>query len=196
MGIPVSEKDGMTSGGVELAGHTKPVYACVVSTDGKLLLSASGDETLRLWDLQGLCFIRSFVGHNCAVYNCAFSPDGLWALSGSLDGVIKLWQVSTGTEMYSLVEHKEAVMSINFSPVTPQAEVHLPDQDTLENSPSLPPESAVTSIYTAASASADKTIALWTLEICEEDRKNARMLQEHLDNHAAKHAKHVGRGKA
>lgn len=26
--------------------------------------------------------------------------------------------------------------------------------------------------------------------------KNARMLQEHLDKHAAKHAKHVGRGKA
>ena len=170
----------MASGGIELAGHTKPIYACVASKDGTLLLSASGDETLRLWDLRDLCFIRSFVGHNCAVYSCAFSPDGLWALSGSLDGVIKLWQVSTGTQIFSLVEHKEAVMSICFSPIKfdPQAEAaHLPDQDSLETSPSLPPDSAVTWKYTAASASADKTIALWLLEICEQDHKNEELLQ-------------------
>ena len=169
----------MASGGVELVGHSKPVYACVVSKDGTLLLSASGDGTLRLWNLMDLCFIRSFVGHNCAVYSCALSPDGLWALSGSLDSVIKLWQVSTGTELYSLVEHKDAVMSISFSPFSPQAEIaSLPD-DNLESSPSLSPERTVAWNYTAASASADKTIALWTFEIAEEDRRNASTLQTH-----------------
>ena len=168
----------MASGGVELVGHSKPVYACVVSKDGTLLLSASGDGTLRLWNLKELCFIRSFVGHNCAVYSCALSPDGLWALSGSLDGVIKLWQVSTGTELYSLVEHKDAVMSISFSPSNPQVvEVAPPPDDNIESSPSLPPKRTLASKYTAASASADKTIALWTFEIAEEDKRNARTLQ-------------------
>lgn len=56
--------------GLELSGHRKAVYACCVSQDGQLLLSASADGSLRLWDLKQLCCIRQFLGEKLADDAC------------------------------------------------------------------------------------------------------------------------------
>lgn len=62
-------------------GHSKPVYSVVSSADGQHVLSASGDETLRLWDVsQGRC-VRTFNGHNDSVLCASMSADGQWALN-------------------------------------------------------------------------------------------------------------------
>ncbi|HEX2686236.1 MAG TPA: hypothetical protein VHN14_06440 [Kofleriaceae bacterium] len=34
-----------------LAGHTSGVTACAVTPDGRLVVSASADQTLKVWDL-------------------------------------------------------------------------------------------------------------------------------------------------
>lgn len=45
--------------GAELSGHSKAVYACCCSQDGAQILSASGDGTLKLWDVRKLaCELR------------------------------------------------------------------------------------------------------------------------------------------
>ena len=36
-----------------LSGHTKGIYACRFSPDGKFIISKSGDDTIRIWNERG-----------------------------------------------------------------------------------------------------------------------------------------------
>jgi WD40 repeat protein len=46
-----------------LKGHTNSVNAVAVTADGRRAVSASADQTLRLWDLANGQTIRTFGGH-------------------------------------------------------------------------------------------------------------------------------------
>ena len=50
-----------------LTGHTRPVLDLAFGPAGDTAVSASGDETLILWDLRTGNDIRSFEGHGVAV---------------------------------------------------------------------------------------------------------------------------------
>jgi WD40 repeat protein len=45
------------------------------SPDGSKLVSASDDDTVKLWKLDGT-LLRTFSGHSAGVNRVAFSPDG------------------------------------------------------------------------------------------------------------------------
>ena len=74
-------------------GHTGVVHGVTFSPDGKRVLSGSGDETLRLWDVETGQQVRCLKGHTGCVNSVAFSPDGKRALSGSADRTVRLWQL-------------------------------------------------------------------------------------------------------
>jgi len=156
----------VVSTGAELVGHSQPVYACCTSQDATLLLSASGDRTVKLWNIKELSLVRDLQGHRSAVYSCAMSPDSKWALSGSVDGEIKVWNLRTGREVYSdEAQHKGAVLCIDLSPLPRKMEAtSSPPPELLEFalSPSVPRPLRVSTSLTGVSASADKTLALWT----------------------------------
>ena len=60
------------------------------SPDGKLLASASADNTVKLWQLDGT-LLRTLRGHSDAVTSVSFSPDGKLLASTSRDSTVKLW---------------------------------------------------------------------------------------------------------
>jgi cytochrome c len=64
-----------------LEGHTGPVAALAVSSDGTMLASASWDTTVRLWPLAG-GEPRVLEGHGANVNGVAFLPDGTLASAG------------------------------------------------------------------------------------------------------------------
>ena len=99
-----------------LTGHTHSVYSVAFSPNGQTLASGSGDNTLRLWDVNTGTEIKKLIGHTESVYSVAFSPDGQTLASGSWDDTLRLWDVNTGTEIKKLIGHTDSVNSVSFSP--------------------------------------------------------------------------------
>lgn len=95
--------DGRGSDVTTVFGHSDWVRACGFSPDGSLLVSGSGDRTLKLWEVRSGKCLRTPEGHSGAVLACAFSPDGSLVLSGGGDGTLKLWEVDTGEVCMTLV---------------------------------------------------------------------------------------------
>ena len=98
------------------SGHTSFVQSVAFSPDGKLALSGSKDDTLRLWEVATGREVRTFSGHTSHVSRVAFSPDGKVALSGSVDKTLKLWDVATGRELRTFNGHTDNVTSVALSP--------------------------------------------------------------------------------
>jgi WD40 repeat protein len=82
------------------------------SPDGKQLVSASLDRSLKLWDAAAGTMIREFKpfkekefekGHREGVFSAAFSPDGKLLASGGSDRSIKIWNVADGSVVRELV---------------------------------------------------------------------------------------------
>lgn len=63
-------------------------------TDGRCVVAASLDETIKVWDLRTGHLLERFEGHENSVYSVAFAPDGLSIVSGSLDQSLRIWDLS------------------------------------------------------------------------------------------------------
>ena len=99
-----------------LEGHSDIVYGAAFSPDGKLLATASGDSTTRLWNVGTGACARVLNGHTGIVSAVAFSPDGALVATASFDGTARLWEVATGNCLRILSGHADTVWSVAFSP--------------------------------------------------------------------------------
>ncbi|KAL8273341.1 hypothetical protein Esti_002745 [Eimeria stiedai] len=75
-----------------LRGHVGPVYQLAFSADSKLLLSGSGDSTLKVWDLRSKKLKHDLPGHADEVYAVDWSPTGTHAASGAKDRMLRVWR--------------------------------------------------------------------------------------------------------
>jgi hypothetical protein len=65
------------------------------SPDGRLLATASEDDTVRLWDVAtGQSHGPTLTGHTDGVVGVAFSPDGRLLATSSGDATARLWNPS------------------------------------------------------------------------------------------------------
>ena len=111
-------------------GHEQEIYSLDFSNDGRYIVSGSGDETMRVWDLSdATCrmitietpttaptVVGSQQNQDAGVTSVSISPDGSMVAAGSLDSVIRIWEVSSGTLLDSLRGHRDSVYSVAFTP--------------------------------------------------------------------------------
>jgi WD40 repeat protein len=85
-------------------GHTSVVYDIAISPNGRILASASGDNTARLWNFETGQPIGSPLQHENHVRCTSFAPDGKLLATGCQDNNAYMWDVSAIVKEAGLAE--------------------------------------------------------------------------------------------
>jgi ribosome assembly protein 4 len=99
-----------------LTGHQKPVNHVSFSPDGLWLLSASFDNSIKLWNGISGQFLRTYNGHNASVYMCSWSPDSKLFISASKDTMLKVWDTDQKSTIENLHGHSDEIFAVDWSP--------------------------------------------------------------------------------
>jgi WD40 repeat protein len=108
--------------GKDDVGHTAQIYDIAISPDGTQILSASGDQTLLLWDIATGSVLGEYKGHGSSVRSVAFNSEGTLAVSGEDNGGVIIWNVADVSlnardrVVRRITGHDLGVMGVAFSP--------------------------------------------------------------------------------
>lgn len=99
-------------------GHTASVLSADISADGTIVVSASQDATVRLWDASTGNQIGSrMTAHQADVQAVRLSPDGQWIASSASDSQVIITSVATQAPIYVMKGHTvPAIRALAFSP--------------------------------------------------------------------------------
>lgn len=97
-------------------GHKSGVGTVAWSPDGRKLLSASVDCSLRIWDAANQQNSVALLGHTALISSAAWSPDGRSIASTSWDRTVRVWSVETGETRLEFTAGSDEMREITWSP--------------------------------------------------------------------------------
>ena len=128
----------------DIGEHSNSVWSVTFSTDGKWLMSASYDETIKIWSIEtGEC-LQTFVGHRGPIVSAKFSHDDRFIISAGVDRSLKIWDIKTGKCLQNLTEHSGLIYTLDI------VNIRLSNMDS--------------SKLIAFTGSLDETIKVWDLD--------------------------------
>lgn len=126
--MPSGPNDPPASSSRRLIGHSGAVYSVAFSpsiaqgkppanpTGPKLLLSSSGDGTIRLWSLDTWACVICYKGHNGPVWNVRWNPFGHYFVSCGRDQTVRVWSQDKMSPLRFLVGHDSNVDEVAYHP--------------------------------------------------------------------------------
>jgi hypothetical protein len=164
-------------------GHRDTLYGAVFSPAGEVLATAGYDRLIQLWNMKTGKRLRTLEGHNGAVHGIAFSPDGSVLASAGGDSAVKLWNTKTGQRLATLGQPTGEQFIVAFTPdsrfvvaagadkqirlwrwmsktktrINPLVRVRFAHEDEITDLVISPNGQRL------ATASADRTVKLWSL---------------------------------
>lgn len=131
-----------------------PSGAAGSPSSGNLLVSASRDKSLRIWDVStGYC-VKTLRGHSAWVRDISSSYDGKFLLSAGNDQTAKIWDTTSGESKVTLIGHEHVIECCVFAPPTSYG--NLASIAGLKK----PPPSTSSAEF-VATGSRDKCIRIW-----------------------------------
>lgn len=97
-------------------GHESEVTSARFSPGDDRLITASRDDTARIWSLETGELILGLTDHAETVTSAMFSPDGNQILTASQDGTARIWDAQTGELRQTLEGHTGGVSDAAFNP--------------------------------------------------------------------------------
>lgn len=106
-----------------LLDHSGPVLAAGFSFDEKVLVTASADRSLKVWDVASGKALRTFSHHTAIVHCIAFRPRGessggvgqAICASGSDDKTVRIWQPEIGRMVRIVRYHDGPILALAYS---------------------------------------------------------------------------------
>jgi len=108
------------------SGHATCVRSLAWSADSQLLMSASDDKRLVLYDTRNssvsatnssVGVVASLAGHSSWVLSVDISPDGRLAASGSCDQTVKIWDMGSRQCVSTLSDNSGEVWGVSWKPI-------------------------------------------------------------------------------
>lgn len=104
--------------------HGGQVWSARFNALGTRVVTASSDQTAKVWDTKTGKLVTTLIGHAAAIGTAEFSSDGSKVVTASYDGTARIWNASTGEEIHRLTGHQRdpsgwegrRVLSASFSP--------------------------------------------------------------------------------
>lgn len=95
--------------------HGDRVRSVAMSPNGRLVISASNDETARFWNADDGLPVGQPLLHRGQVFVVSFNPDGRLAVTGGFDATVRLWEVPSGKSIGQPMRHEGTVTGAAFS---------------------------------------------------------------------------------
>jgi len=98
-----------------------PVASVAISPDGKLIATATGDETrvsrpgeIQIWNRESGELVQTLPPHKKPPTDLAFSPDGQFLASASFDEKVNIYEVSSGKALGFFGGHQRPTNCVTF----------------------------------------------------------------------------------
>ena len=101
---------------IMLEGHSGAVMMATFAAEDGRVVTASTDQTAKLWDAVTGAELQSFSQHTGPLYCLAVSADGRTLVTGAQDNTLRVWDLPLSHSMRRVAAPGAAVMDFAFSP--------------------------------------------------------------------------------